>query len=358
MNQERVVLRWLLFPLSLLFGLGVALKNAMYKARVFNGVRFNVPVISVGNLTVGGAGKTPHVEYLVRLLRSYIHTSVLSRGFGRRTNGFMLVRPELQSSDVGDEPLMFARKYRDVAVAVSESRSLGIPLLLQHHQDLQVILLDDAYQHRSVTPHLNILLTEFDNLFYNDWLLPTGALREWRSGYRRADIIVVSKCPLSLTQESRYSILQKIQPQGHQSVYFSAYRYHPPYSMFTRGARIELTNKYSVLLVCGIARTEYLLDYVSECVGYLDLLHFGDHHVYRPEDIDLISSRYENLPGDSENKIILTTEKDAVRLEYFGTSITSRRLPVFLLPLEVVFLFEDGALFDNYIHQFLLDFKV
>jgi tetraacyldisaccharide 4'-kinase len=128
--------------------------------------------------------------------------------------------------------------------------------------------------------------------------------------------------------------------------------------MFTRGARVELTANHSVLLVCGIARTNYLLDYLTSCVGYLDLLQFGDHHAYRPEDIDLIANRYTHLPGERDNKIILTTEKDAVRLEAFGTSITSRQLPVFLLPLEVVFLFQDGVLFDNYIHQFLLNFKV
>lgn len=358
MKEDRPLLRWLLFPFSLLFGLVVAIKNALYRYGVLNGVRFNIPVICVGNLTVGGAGKTPHVEYLVRLLRSYITTSVLSRGFGRNSSGFLMVRPDLQSAMTGDEPLMFARKYPDVPVAVSESRSLGIPLLLQHRPDVQVVLLDDAFQHRSITPHLNILLTEFNRPFYKDWLIPTGFLREWRDGYRRADLIVVTKCPLTLTDEVRDLMLKRLRPLPHQLVFFSAYRYHLPYAMFTRGARIELSSKHSVLLVCGIARTEYLVEYVSGVVGHLDLLQFDDHHVYQAQDLDLISSRFQNLPGEREIQIILTTEKDAMRLEPFGATITARNLPVFLLPLEVVFLFKGGDGFDRYIREFLLNFKV
>jgi tetraacyldisaccharide 4'-kinase len=269
-----------------------------------------------------------------------------------------MVLPELQSAMTGDEPLMFARQYPDVSVAVSESRSLGIPLLLQHRPEVQVVLLDDAFQHRSITPHLNILLTEFDRPFYNDWLIPTGFLREWRGGYRRADIIVVTKCPLALTVEGRDLMLKRLKPLPHQRVFFSAYRYHHPYSMFTRGARIALSSRHSVLLVCGIARTEYLVEYISGIVGHLDLLQFDDHHVYQAQDLDVISSRFQNLPGERDIQIILTTEKDAMRLEPFGATITARNLPVFLLPLEVVFLFEGGEGFDQYIRQFLLNFKV
>lgn len=353
---DSFLLRWLLFPLSLLFGLAVAIKNALYRVGFLNGVRFDIPVISVGNLSVGGAGKTPHVEYLVRMLRSYVRTAVMSRGFGRRSSGFLLVRPGHQSSVAGDESLIFARKYRDVLVAVSESRSLGIPLLLQHHPEVQVILLDDAYQHRSVSPHLNILLTEFGSPFYRDWLLPTGSLREWRGGYQRADIIIVTKCPLDLGEEGRDAILNRIRPLAHQTVFFSAYKYHPPYSMYSPGERIVLSDDTSVLLVCGIAKTDYLHTYVSERAGVVDLMQFGDHHEYDQTDLELIVTRFKNLSG--HKKIILTTEKDAVRLEPFGTQISSQRLPLFLLPVEVVFLFQSGPAFNNSIHRFLLNFKI
>ncbi|HLF62490.1 MAG TPA: tetraacyldisaccharide 4'-kinase [Saprospiraceae bacterium] len=356
MNLDNTFLRWLLFPLSLLFGLVVAIKNILYKRGVLTGVRFNIPIISVGNLTVGGAGKTPQVEYLVRLLRDYLRTAVMSRGFGRSTIGFLLVRPEHQSDEAGDESLLFARKYRNVTVAVSESRSLGIPLLLQHRPELQVIFLDDAYQHRSVSPHLNILLTEYDHPFYTDWLMPSGSLREWRSGYHRADIIIVTKCLLTLSEDMRLTILKRLRPLPHQTVYFSAYRYHHPYSMYTPGARIELSEKYSVLLVCGIAKPDYLFEYVYGRCGHVDLMQFGDHHIYQNEDLDIITSRFHYLPGDY--KMILTTEKDAVRLESFGPLITSRNLPIYLLPLEVVFLFQEGVRFDNHIRRFLLEFKV
>jgi len=353
---DHFLLRWMLFPLSLLFGLAVALKNVMYRVGLLSGVRFDIPVVSVGNLTVGGAGKTPHVEYLVRLLRPYVRTSVMSRGFGRQSSGFRLVHPGDQSTAVGDEPLIFARKYRDVLVSVSESRSLGIPRLLQHHPELQVILLDDAYQHRSVSPHINILLTEYAAPFYKDWLMPTGALREWRGGYHRADIIIVTKCPVDLSDEARVKMLTHIRPGTHQRVFFSAYKYHVPYAMYSPGSRIELSADLSVLLVCGIAKTDYLYQYVQGRSGIVDLMQFEDHHDYNQSDLDLINMRFENLPG--EKKIVLTTEKDAVRLERFGTEITAAGLPLFLLPVEVVFLFDEGGAFNAHMHQLLLDFKI
>jgi tetraacyldisaccharide 4'-kinase len=356
MNPDSLLLRWLLFPLSLVFGLLVAIKNMMYGAGLLSGVRFNMPVIGVGNLSVGGAGKTPHVEYLVRLLRAHIRTGVMSRGYGRSTSGFMLVSRDHQSDMTGDEPLMLARKYPDVEIAVSESRSLGIPMLMQSHPELQVILLDDAFQHRSVSPHLNILLTAYNHPFYRDWLLPTGSLREWRSAYKRADMIVVTKCPEDMSDRERIQILRDLRPLPQQAVYFSAFRYHVPYAMYVRGGRVELSDAISVLLVCGIANPEYLIAHVEERTGHLDIVTFEDHHAFLQEDLDLITKRYQALPGD--HKIILTTEKDAVRLESWGSLITSRNLPLYLLPVEVVFLFQDGMRFDQQIRKFLLDFRI
>jgi tetraacyldisaccharide 4'-kinase len=291
----------------------------------------------------------------VRLLRQHLHVAVMSRGFGRNSTGFLLVRPEHQSRSAGDEPLMYVRKYRDVAVAVSESRSVGIPQLLQVRPEIQVVLLDDAFQHRSVSPYVNILLTEYDHPFYSDWLLPSGSLREWRTGYRRADVIIVTKCPSALSPDERDRILKRLHLRSHQSVFFTAYQYHRPYSMYAQTGRLELSEQSSVLLVCGIARTRYLIEYVSKITGHLEVLEFADHHAYQPADLDIIERRFQNLPG--QNKCILTTEKDAVRLEAFGSFILTKNLPVYLLALEVIFLFNGGSRFDTMIRQYLLDFK-
>ncbi len=208
------ILRILLLPLSLLFGIGVAFKDALYATGLLKGVKYSIPLINVGNLTVGGAGKTPHVEYLIRLLSPYIHVAVLSRGYKRKTKGFLLSRPGFTTDQVGDEPLLYTRKYPQVTVAVSESRVVGVPKLLQARPQLRAIVLDDAYQHRAIEPNLNILLTEYDNPFYKDWLLPSGRLREWRYGYRRADLIIVTKCPADMTVAKRDEMIRAIKSMG------------------------------------------------------------------------------------------------------------------------------------------------
>ena len=193
------ILKVLLSPFAILFGIGVAFKNILYRVGLLKGLRFSIPVINLGNLTVGGAGKTPHTEYLIRLLKEYITVSTLSRGYGRSTKGYLHVHAGNTADQVGDEPLQYKRKFPDITVAVCESRSLGIPKLIQHNPNVQSILLDDAYQHRSVEPALNILLTEHDHRFTHDFLLPVGRLREWRSAYKRADRIIVTKCPHDLS---------------------------------------------------------------------------------------------------------------------------------------------------------------
>jgi tetraacyldisaccharide 4'-kinase len=355
-NPDNLILKWILAPVSLLFGCLVSIKNLLYRTGFLSGIEFVVPVIAVGNLSVGGTGKTPHVEYLVRLLRSYVRVAVMSRGYGRRTRGFLFVRREHQSADVGDEALIFARKYGDVLVAVSESRSVGIPMLMQHRPETQAVLLDDAFQHRSVSPYLSILLTEFDVPFYSDWLLPSGTLREWRSGYLRADILIVTKCPLALSPDQRDEVIRKINPQGRQAVYFSAYRYHHPYAMFDTDLRVPLTREHSVLLVCGIAKTTYLTTFVESKVSDVEILRFEDHYEYQQDDIEMMLTRFQNLSGSQ--KIFLTTEKDAGRIEPFARMFISAGVQIFLLPVEVVFLFDDGLRFDNQIRTALLDFKI
>src|SRR5688500_14340231 len=207
---DQWIFKIVLSPLAALYGLGVTIRNGFYKAGLLRGVSFSLPVISIGNLSVGGTGKTPHTEYLVRLLHEYIQIGILSRGYRRKTAGFLEVTSFHDASQVGDEPLQFKRKFPHIPVAVAENRSLAIPLLIRAYPDLQAILLDDGFQHREIEPGLNILLTEYNRLYTRDWLLPVGRLREWRNGAERANIIVVTKCPQNITDAEMIEVSKEV----------------------------------------------------------------------------------------------------------------------------------------------------
>ncbi|MBP6825343.1 MAG: tetraacyldisaccharide 4'-kinase, partial [Saprospiraceae bacterium] len=250
--SDDIVIRVLLLPFALLYGIGIGIRNLFYQAGVLRSVHFDLPVISVGNLSVGGAGKSPHIEYLVRWLDRYIGIAVLSRGYGRKTMGYRQVTVIDNAEQVGDEPLQIKRKFADVPVSVSESRALGVPELVKRYPETQCVLLDDAFQHLAVTPGLNILLTEYSRPFTRDWLLPAGRLREWRHGYRRADIIIVTKCPAELTARQRYELLIEIDPFPRQRVYFSRYRYGALYEIFRPDTLRPLDLDTHVLLVSAI----------------------------------------------------------------------------------------------------------
>lgn len=350
------IIRILLAPLSLLYGLAISLRDFFYRIGILKSVRFDMPVISVGNLSVGGAGKTPHIEYLIRLLKDYINVATLSRGYRRKTTGFMLAKPGMTASDLGDEPLQFAKKFPDITVAVGESRAFAIPRIIGLHPDTQLILLDDAFQHRAVTPGLNILLTEYERLFTRDYLLPSGRLREWRSGYQRADIIVVSKCPPQLTPENRQAIIEEIAPKPYQRIYFSYYDYQQPYYIFDPNYVATFESDWEILFVSAIANTDYLMTYLSEQVNTVHLLEYEDHHYFSEDDMKALLKTFNNI--SNPKKIIVTTEKDATRLELHRDFLTANRLPIFALPVEVRFHFDEGSRFDQDIKDFLLQFKI
>ena len=354
--SEDIVIRILLLPLALLYGIGVGVRNLLYRVGALRSVRFDLPVISVGNLSVGGAGKSPHIEYLLRWLDQYISVAVLSRGYGRKTMGYRPVTMIDNAEQVGDEPLQFERKFPDVSVSVGESRALGVPELVKRNPELQCVLLDDAFQHLAVTPGLNILLTEFSRPFTRDWLLPAGRLREWRHGYRRADIIIVTKCPPDLSAHQRYEMLMEIDPFPRQRIYFSRYQYSQPYDLLRPDVRRPLDLDTHVLLVSAIANTDYLLQYIGSEAGSVHTLEFEDHHYFDESNLNDILRRFDAMP--QRNKIILTTEKDATRLELHEAFLWKNQLPVFVLPVEVVFCDNDEADFQADVKQFLLDFKV
>jgi len=352
---QDIVIRVLLLPFALLYGLGVGFRNLLYRVGVLRSVKFDLPVISVGNLSVGGTGKSPHIEYLLRWLTEYLDVAVLSRGYGRKTEGYRQVTTLDTALEVGDEPLQFKRKFPQTPIIVSESRALGVPELVKNNPQTQCVLLDDAFQHLAVTPGLNIMLTEFNQPFTREWLLPSGRLREWRNGYRRADIIIVTKCPENLTARQRQEMLYEIDPYPRQRIYFSRYSYGAPYDLLRPDLKRPFDLNTDVLLVSAIANTDYLLKYLGEQSRSVETMEYEDHHYFSEDELNDMLKRFERMPR--QEKIIVTTEKDATRLELHNNFLFQHKLPVYVLPIEVAFCNEDEAAFREDVKGVLLDFK-
>ncbi len=354
MMQSKLV-KILLAPISLIYGLIISVRDLLYRWGLLRGVRFSVPTISVGNLSIGGAGKSPHIEYLVRLLKDYIYVATLSRGYGRKTRGFSLVQPNNTAEQVGDEPLQFKRKFPHITVSISESRTFAIPELLKHDARIQTILLDDAFQHRAIHPDLNILLTEYQYPFTRDYLLPSGRLREWRSAYQRADYVIVSKCPPVLTTEDRQKMMQELHLLPRQKIFFSYYDYQRPNYIFDYRRQLMLDDQLDILVICAIARTEYLLDYLNPLVKSVQILEYEDHHYFTNFDLSNLKKRFAQMEGS--RKVIITTEKDAMRLQLHQKFIVDNLLPIFAIPVVVKFHGADGEQFDEAVKNFLLEYK-
>jgi tetraacyldisaccharide 4'-kinase len=350
-----IVIKLLLLPFSLIYGLVVIIRNYMYDKNIMSSTSFSLPVISVGNLSVGGSGKTPHIEYLIRLLKDHINIGTLSRGYKRKTSGYLQIFQNTKPKDSGDEPLQFKRKFPDIMVAVSENRDIGIISMVRDKPDIQTILLDDAFQHRAVSPHLNILLTEYNRPFYDDFFLPSGRLRESRSGYKRADIIVITKCPEQLSTSERDEIIKKIEPQKGQQIFFSKYKYAKPYYLFDPKYTFELNSDFQVLLLSAIANTDYLMQYLEPKVSEIVQMEFPDHYDFSPNDIANMNTYFNRM--HKQKKVIITTEKDAMRLNEHKDYLTKNNLPVFVLPIEVEFLNNDKQGFDKNIQNALLEFE-
>ncbi|MFN4081853.1 MAG: tetraacyldisaccharide 4'-kinase [Saprospiraceae bacterium] len=354
---QDIVIRVLLLPIALLYGLAVTVRNALYRSGVLRSVSFDLPVISVGNLSVGGAGKSPHIAWLAAWLHEYINPAVLSRGYGRDTFGYRNVSLADTAREAGDEPIQFKRRFPAIPTCVSESRALGIPELLRNYPDTQCVLLDDAFQHLAVKPGLNILLTEYSRPFTRDWLLPAGRLREWRNAYRRADLIIVTKCPGDLSQSQRVAMTREIDPYPKQKIFFSTYDYG---RMYRLGHPDQLAPERDyidteALLISAIANTDFLLRHLANEFKAVQTLEFEDHHYYAAEDILELKRRFSFLTGPS--KMIVTTEKDATRLELHQELIALHGLEIWVLPIAVRFLDDDEAAFKREIQAFLLGFK-
>jgi tetraacyldisaccharide 4'-kinase len=331
------LVRFLLYPFALLYGVIVWLRNRLYDTGFSSSVEFSVPVICVGNLSVGGTGKTPHVEYLIRLLRYQYQVATMSRGYKRSTQGFVLAGETSNALRIGDEPMQYHLGFPDIAVSVAEERMTGIPLLLQRRPDVDVIILDDAYQHRSVKAGLNILITDFSKPFYRDYILPYGRLREGRSAYKRAHAIIVSKCPPDLSRKAAEEVISQIRPLPHQQVFFSAIRYSQAYDLFSR-EEIVITGK-NVVLVCCIARPEPLVAHLKSVANAVHVLSYPDHHYFGSRDLEEIRAAYS--AWDVPDKILVTTEKDATRLLLHRELLAAMNIPIVVLPITVAILFEE-----------------
>lgn len=344
--------RILLFPFALLYWGGIALRDLLFRKKVFTSTAFGLPVICVGNLSVGGTGKSPMVEYLVALLKDRYKVATLSRGYKRKTKGYALAHSQTTALEIGDEPMQFHLKFPDVPVAVGESRVEAVPQLLHDHPETQTIILDDAFQHRAIQAGLNILLTDHANLFTRDFYLPTGDLRDLKSGYKRAQLIVVTKCPPDMTQTEKEKIIREIAPLPGQSVFFASIAYGDTYHIKANRSS-GLNEKKEVLLVTGIANPRPLKKLLEEQSKVYYLMQYPDHHIFTVDDLKDIRKRFDEI--EATNKMILTTEKDAVRLVKFSDDITD--LPLYVLPVKHQFLFGEGPRFDEQVNRFILDFK-
>lgn len=318
------LIRWLLLPLSLLYQAIVWARNWLYDHQILKSTSFQTPTIVVGNLAVGGAGKSPMTELLIRFLIEKYKIATLSRGYGRKTKGFKIVETYSTAVEVGDEPLQFKNKYPEITVAVCEDRCKGIAKLEFEHD---IILLDDAYQHRKLKGGFNILLFDFDSLFHPLLTLPTGNLRDNFSSTKRADLIVVTKSPDSISYKQKKHIHSLIKRHTRAPIYFSFIRYEVLKNLAGEDQNINLSG-LKIILFCGIANPYPLKKHLSKLENQINLMRFPDHHNYSEADIKRICEKYDSTIGN--NKIIITTEKDVQRID----RILFRDYPVYYLPIS------------------------
>ncbi len=353
MEGDLIKTRDWLSPLSWLYGLAVSLRNWLFNVGLLHQQSYDIPVIAVGNITVGGTGKTPHVEYLVRLLHKLTKVAVLSRGYKRRSKGYVLADDSSTALTIGDEPYQMTRKFKDIYVAVDANRREGIARLTtdESTNDVGVILLDDAFQHRYVKPGINILLVDYHRLIIYDKLLPAGRLREPLSGKRRADFVIVTKCPADLKPMDIRVLTKAMGLYPYQELFFTTMEYGELYPLF-EGSNDEppKLKGHNVLMLTGIASPEEMESDIKTKCRSLTTMTFRDHHVFTPKDIEAISDAFAQMDSP---KIIVTTEKDSTRL--LQAKLTDAiKSALYVLPIQVRFMLnQDEELFNNKIISYV-----
>lgn len=347
----------LLYPVSLIYGLITGFRNFLYNSGILGSAVFPIPIICVGNITVGGTGKTPHTEYLVELLARNFKVATLSRGYKRKTRDFRIASALTTVSEIGDEPIQIFRKFPDTLVAVDRKRVNGVRHMLEFASDIDVIILDDGFQHRSITPGFSIMLSDFARPVMKDHMLPYGNLREDKSNMRRADVILITKCPKDLNPIQRRLMVKEIGKAPYQNLYFTSFSYMAPIPVFgnkdKEKACLDLTkcSGGSIVLITGIANPKPLREYLQQFLGEITELTYPDHYSYRDKDILAIKEAFDAL--SSSSRFIITTEKDAVRLGEFTNMEEPVKSALFYVPVGITFLNDDKEEFDNLVVDYV-----
>lgn len=357
MKHTKHPLRFLLYPISIIYGIIVSIRNFMFEYKILPSREFNFPIISVGNLTVGGTGKTPHIEYLVKLLKKDFKIATLSRGYKRKTSGFVLATKDSKVKDIGDEPKQIKQKFPNIPVAVDANRVKGIKNLMKEINP-DIILLDDAFQHRYVISGLSILLIDYNRPIDEDYLLPYGELRESRHGMRRANIIMMTKTPKDIKPIEKRIIEKNLKPFPYQTLYFTTFSYaeiEPVYKEIKAkklDAETIKKQEFDVMLVTGIARPEELIVHLEEnYTAPCEHLIFSDHHNFSKNDIQEIAAKFNAIKN--QNKIILTTEKDAMRFQDLDFIDEQIKKQMYYVPLEIEIMNGDKNLFNTQITRYV-----
>jgi len=352
--------KYLLTPFSLIYGLIIYIRNLLFDYEIIKSSEFDIPIISVGNITVGGTGKTPHVEHLIRLLKEEFKVATLSRGYKRKTRCFILAEKDSTADEIGDEPRQIKNKFPEIFVAVDRKRAHGIRTLMKEIPDLDVILLDDAYQHRYVKPGISILLIDYNRPLSEDRLLPAGRLREQGFEKRRANIILISKCPDRIKPIERRIIVKDMNLYPFQHLYFTKLKDQDPIPVFPdqgkHFSRQEIKDmKPHVLMISGIANPRSLKKYIRNFSTRITDLIFPDHHSFNEKDIRKITDMYYSMEG--ELKIIFTSEKDAMRLQKFHMMDHEMKARMYYIPIIIDFLNEDTTNFNQQILNYVRNNK-
>lgn len=329
---------YLLIPFSWLYGLIISFRKWLYKSGLYTRSKFDFPIICVGNLTAGGTGKTPHIEWLIKNLNGHYQVAVLSRGYKRKTMGYVLSTPISTPEEIGDEPYQIKQKFLQVPVAVSENRVLGIPALLGDEPNTEVVLMDDGFQHLSIQAGFNIVLCDYNRPYYNDYLLPAGLLRENKTGANRADVIIVTKCPANLGVAEKNSITQLLKLQPHQSVFFSTIQYKNLIAITDAAKQQGSPQPHQpTVALAGIAKASLFIDQVKRTQQQVIPLVFSDHQTYTDDRIQQLAATASVHP----NSIIITTEKDAVKLKSSSILPHINHLPIWYMPIGIDILFDE-----------------
>jgi len=323
-------MRYLLFPLSFIYGSITSMRNLLFDYGIFKAKIHPIPIICIGNLSVGGTGKTPHTQYLLDLLKNNYKVAVLSRGYGRKTSSLQLVEINNNAIEIGDEPLQLKQNNPECLVVVEKNRNKGVQHILQHFPEVDVILLDDGYQHRWIKAGFNILITPFSSPYYKDYLMPVGKLRESKKGVTRANAVIFSKTPENTNPTLKKGMMGKLHLFSHQKAYFSAIEYHK-FKCISNNTELEENTHYSITLVSGIANANPLIKYLKEKGHSINHLKYADHHNYTSNDIDTILAKYN--AEKSTKKLILTTEKDATKLKEFLPHF--KDVNFYYIPIEI-----------------------